>query len=146
MGPSFLGLNSAVIFGCCNTISTAAASMPSTLLTLPTANSLPVSLQPLLPPCAPLSPCAPVTHPFPPPSVTQSWQPLFPMPAPPRSCISGHPTLSHTSFSVHLSCQDPHPAHSRAPTGTAKKLEPHFPVTSFPAHPAFTSSEEQQDV
>lgn len=139
IGPFFLGWTSAVIFGCRNPVSTAAPSPPSTLLTLPTPSSLPVSLRPLLPPCAPLSP-------------TPSQLPHLHSPGsrcPPYHHLPGpvsQGSHTHTTFSVHLSHQDPHPGHSRAPTGTAKKLEPHFPVTSFPTHPAFTSSEEQQDV
>lgn len=62
------------------------------------------------------------------------------MQAAPHSLISGLPAVPHASFSVHLSWQDPHLAHSRAPTGTAKNM------TSFPAHPSFASSEEQRDV
>lgn len=117
-------------------------STSSTLLTSPTPNSLPVSLQPLLPSCAPLSPHALLSSPLPsflsapaapdPPASTS----LFPYLRAPYSPPS--PSL--------LPCLDLHPNHSRKPTGTARKLESHFPVTSFPAHPAFTSSEEQQVV
>lgn len=128
---AFLGLYSAVIFACRNTKCTAALSNLSTWLTLPNPNSLPVSLQLLLPPYAPLPP----------------WGLLSPTPSQlPCShslgttdslChISGLPSLPHNIFSGHLSCQDPHPVRGRAPTCTAKKLEPHFPGTSFPAHPA----------
>lgn len=110
---------------------------------------------------------APCSH-CPPPAACQAPSSLFCHPVPlchpplpsslaytalaavvPRTITSPVPYLrapTHTTFSVHLSHQDPHPGHSRAPTGTAKKLEPHFPVTSFPTHLAFTSSEEQQDV
>lgn len=112
-------------------------STSSTLLTLSSPNSLPVSLQPLLPSCAPLSPHALLSPPLPSPLTTlaahtpPSSTSLFPYLRAPYSPSS--PSL--------LPCLDLHPSHSRKPTGTARKLESHFPRTSFPA---FTSSEEQQ--
>lgn len=69
VGSFFLGLNSAVIFGCHNITSTAALSIPSTLLTLPTPQK-PIHLSPAS--SATLCPCHPVPilppHPFPCPS------------------------------------------------------------------------------
>lgn len=121
----------------------------STLLTLPSPNSLPASLQPLLSSCAPLSPHSPLSphallspHPPHPPAPSLPWQPIPPLPTPPCSHISGLPILPPSPFL--LPCLDLHTSRSRKPTGIARKLESHFPITPFPAHPAFTSSEEHQ--
>lgn len=66
-------------------------STSSTFLTSPSPNSLPVSLQPLLPFCAPLSPHALLSPPL--PSSLTALATHIPLPAPPCSHISGLPTL-----------------------------------------------------
>lgn len=133
--PAFLGVNAAVTSGCQSTISTADPphQAPCSHHPPPTASQSPSSLF-----CHPV----PLSHPMPcchllspvhclaAPSLTASTS-LFPY-------LRASYSLSSSSL---LSCLDLHLNHSRKPTGTAKKLESHFPVTSFLAHPAFTSSE-----
>lgn len=86
--PAFLGVNCAVIW-MPEHHQHSRPSTSSTLLTSPTPNSLPVSLQPLLPSCAPLSPHALLSSPLP------SSLAALAAPNPPASTsyISGLPTL-----------------------------------------------------
>lgn len=111
-------------------------STSSALLTSPSPSSLPASSAILCPsvtlcPAVISSPQLPNCpgSPYPPASTF-----LFPYLRAPYSPSS--PSL--------LPCLDLHPSDSRKLTGTAKKSESYFPMTSFPAHPAFTSSEEQE--
>lgn len=106
VGSFFLGLNSAVIFECHNITSTAALSIPSTLLTLPTPKK-PIHLSPASSAtlCPSVTLC-PTCHP------TPSYV-LHPTALPCTSISPSHLrapcSLPHTSFSVHFPCQAPRP-------------------------------------
>lgn len=83
----------------------------STLLTLPSLNSLPASLQPLLSSCAPLSPHAPLSlhallSPHPPPAPSLPWQPIAPCQHLPVPISQGSPFSPLT-----ISSSMPGPSH-----------------------------------